>query len=38
MVLRRLMEQGGADLVPSIPTPVSVKYHTHSWAEGVAVP
>ena len=34
--LRALMEQSGKDLVPSIPTPVSMDYHTTSWAEGVA--
>ncbi len=37
MVLRRLMEQSGADLIPPIPTPVSVEYHAESWAKGVAV-
>lgn len=36
MVLRALMEQSGANLIPAIPTPVSVEYHTVSWAEGVA--
>ena len=37
VILRGLMEQSGEDLIPRIPTPVSVKYHTQSWAEGVAV-
>ena len=36
MVLRKLMEQSGEDLIPRIPTPVSVEYHTVSWAEGVS--
>lgn len=36
MELRELMEQSGRDLVPAIPTPVSVEYHAVSWAEGVA--
>ncbi len=37
MILKALMEQGGTDLVPSIPTPVSVKYHTETWASGSAI-
>lgn len=37
MELKRLMEQSGADLIPAIPTPVAVKYHTESWAKGVLV-
>ncbi len=36
MILRDLMEQSGEDLVPSIPTPVKVEYHSVTWAEGVA--
>ena len=36
-VLRALMEQSGEDLVPRIPTPVSMELHTESWAEGVLV-
>lgn len=35
--LKRLMEESGQNLVPSIPTPVSVKYHSVSWAKGVIV-
>lgn len=35
--LARIMERCGADLVPSIPTPVGVEYHAVSWGEGVAV-
>jgi hypothetical protein len=34
LVLKGLMEQSGANLIPAIPTPVSVEYHDHSWAEG----
>ncbi len=37
LILKELMEQSGRDLVPSIPTPVSVEYHAKSWAEGVVV-
>ena len=37
LILKGLMEQGGDDLVPSIPTPVSVEYHVKSWADGVSV-
>ncbi len=36
-VLKGLMEECGPNLVPPIPTPVSMEYHTDSWAEGVAV-
>ncbi len=36
-ILKRLMEQSGEDLLPRIPTPVSVEYHTESWAKGVTV-
>lgn len=32
--IRRLMEQGGLDLVPSIPTPVSIEYRESNWSEG----
>ena len=35
--IQRLMEEGGANLVPSIPTPVSCEYHPVSWDVGVAV-
>ncbi len=35
--LRALMEQSGSNLVPSIPTPVSIKYHIETWASGVTV-
>lgn len=37
MVLKALMEQSGANLIPSIPMPVSCEYHIESWAEGVPV-
>lgn len=37
VVLKGLMEQSGEDLIPRIPTPVSVEYHNKTWAEGVAV-
>ena len=37
LVLKELMEQGGMNLIPSIPTPVSVEYSVESWAKGVAV-
>lgn len=36
MVLRKIMKQSGEDLIPRIPTPVSVEYHTHTWAKGIA--
>ncbi len=36
-VLKGLMEQSGEDLVPRIPTPVSVSYHDVSWAKEVSV-
>lgn len=35
--LRALMEQGGQDLLPAVPTTVSVEYHDRSWADGVVV-
>ena len=37
LVLRGLMERAGEDLIPRIPTPVSVSYHVNSWADGVNV-
>ena len=37
IVLKGLMEQAGEDLVPRIPTPVSVSYHNKSWAEEVLI-
>lgn len=37
MELKALMEQSGTNLVPSIPTPVSVEYITESWAKGVTI-
>lgn len=37
MILKKLMEQAGEDLIPAIPTPVSVSYHPKSWAEKVAI-
>ncbi len=33
-VLRNLMQSVGDDLIPHIPLPVSVEYHSTSWAEG----
>ena len=33
LVLKGLMEQSGEDLIPRIPTPVSVSYHLESWAK-----
>ncbi len=35
--LKRLMEQSGDDLIPRIPTPVSMSYHDKSWAKEVAL-
>jgi hypothetical protein len=35
--LKALMEQAGMNLVPSIPTPVSMEYHIDSWENGVGV-
>lgn len=35
-LLRKLMEESGENLIPRIPTPVSLEYHAVSWAEGVA--
>ena len=35
--LKGLMEQSGTDLIPAIPTPVSVEYHDRTWAVGVTV-
>lgn len=32
--VKRLMEQGGEDFVPEIPTPVGVEYHAVHWGEG----
>lgn len=37
LVLKRLMEQSGEDLVPSMPLPVMVEYHVNSWADGTPV-
>lgn len=37
MVLKSLMEQSGKDLIPYIPTPVAVKYHTENWAKGETI-
>ncbi len=36
-ILQGLMEQSGENLIPRIPSPVSVEYHSESWAKGVAV-
>ena len=37
LVLKGLMEQSGENLIPRIPTPVSVSYHTESWDKEVSV-
>lgn len=37
LVLKGLMEAVGSNLVPAMPTPVSLEYCAESWAEGVAV-
>ena len=37
LVLRGLMEQSGEDLIPRIPTPVSVSYHLESWAKEIPI-
>lgn len=37
LILKGLMEQSGENLIPHIPTPVSVEYHTRTWAEGMGV-
>lgn len=36
LILKGLMERSGDDLIPRIPTPVSVEYHSRTWAEGEA--
>lgn len=36
-VLAKLMEQGGEDLIPRVPTPVGVEYHPIHWGEGVTL-
>jgi len=33
--IQKLMELGGEDI--GIPTPVSVEYHPHTWAEGITI-
>ena len=35
-ILRELMEQSGENLIPRIPTPVSISYHPDNWEEGVS--
>lgn len=37
LVLKKLMEQSGEDLIPRIRTPVALKYHDVNWASGVPV-
>lgn len=37
LILKGLMEQSGQNLVPYIPTPVSVEYHATTWAKGIAI-
>jgi CRISPR/Cas system type I-B associated protein Csh2 (Cas7 group RAMP superfamily) len=33
--LADLMAQGGQDLIPVVPTPVSIEYHPVSWDKGI---
>ena len=35
--LHALMVKSGEDLVPSIPTPISIEYHTETWGSGIAI-
>lgn len=35
--VRRLLESVGQDLVPAIPLPFGVEYHTKNWAEGEVI-
>ena len=35
--LARLMAKGGDDLVPRVPTPVSIERHSKTWSEGVTL-
>ncbi len=37
MVIKRLMERGGTDLIPPVLTPVAVTYHPDNWGEGVSM-
>lgn len=37
LILKKIMEQSGENLIPRIPTPVSAEYHLESWAEGVPI-
>ena len=37
LVLNKLMEQSGDNLIPKIPTPVSLSYHNESWSEEVPI-
>ena len=37
LTLKKLMEISGDNLVPAIPTPVSISYHTESWAKETPV-
>lgn len=34
LVLKDLMEQGGRNFLPAIPTPVGVEFHQSNWGEG----
>lgn len=36
-VIKELMEQGGRDLIPFVPTPVGVTYHSKNWRDGVEI-
>lgn len=36
LILKKLMEESGDNLIPRIPTPVTVEYHEKTWAEGIA--
>lgn len=35
--IQHLMAQGGADLIPAVPTPVSCEYHPDNWSGGIAL-
>lgn len=37
LALARLMEEGGRDFIPQIPTPVNIEYHPETWAVGITM-
>jgi DNA polymerase I-like protein with 3'-5' exonuclease and polymerase domains len=37
-VIQKEMEKGGMNLIPSVPTKVSVSYHATNWAEEESIP